>query len=255
VKGGVTVLSNWISGAFEKRQADAFIAVSKAVATGNSLGKTGVPFEIIPNFVPDDVAVPADGDDACLSSLPQAGYILFVGDLNRQKGIPFLLDAYSRLKDAPPLVLIGRPGADLPGELPKGVSVHHSWPHNAVMHAWRRCIFGVAPSVWADPCPTVIMEAMAAGKPVISTTIGGSPDLIDNEQTGLLVQPGDAEALAAAISRLSADPELRKRMSLAALQKIETLKANAVIPRIEKLYERVLSPRPQLSCVEAPNAG
>lgn len=64
--------------------------------------------------------------------------------------------------------------------------------------------------------PVSIIEAMAAGAPVVSTAVGGVPDLIDDGQTGLLVPPGDAPALAQALDRLLRDPELARRMAAAA---------------------------------------
>ena len=56
-----------------------------------------------------------------------------------------------------------------------------------------------------------ILEAMAAGLPVIATRVGGIPELVADGETGLLVPPDDASQLAAAIERLAADPELRAR--------------------------------------------
>lgn len=60
--------------------------------------------------------------------------------------------------------------------------------------------------------PMSILEAMAAGKPVIATKVGGIPELVKDGETGILVSPGDKETLAQAILRLAKDPELRQRM-------------------------------------------
>ena len=254
LKGGVTAIANWASGALEKRRVDAFIAVSRAVAAGNRLSGLGVPFEVIPNFVPDEAGTLSTAPGEKVRGLPESGYILFAGDLNRIKGVPILLEAYAALENAPPLVMIGRHCHDTPTSLPPGVAVHNSWPHSEIMHAWSRCLFGVVPSIWADPCPTVVMEAMASGKAVIATTIGGSPDLVGDGETGLLTAPGNVQSLASAMRTLIGDPGLRERMALAGLRKVETLKAKSVVPRIERLYERLLSPRRQLACEEAQNA-
>jgi glycosyltransferase involved in cell wall biosynthesis len=241
LKGAVTTASNWMSGAAARRLADVFIAVSNAVAQGNRLKELGVPFEVIPNFVPDEIATLSREPDDVVRSLPEGGYILFVGDLDYKKGISVLLEAYSALKSPPPLVLIGRRCATMPSAVPPGVSVFHDWPHGAIMHAWSRCLFGVLPSICADACPTVIMEAMASGKAVAATAIGGIPDLVAHAESGLLVPPADAQSLASAMQALSGDAELREKMSSAALKKVEMVKANWVIPRIERLYERLLS--------------
>jgi glycosyltransferase involved in cell wall biosynthesis len=108
------------------------------------------------------------------------------------------------------------------------------------MHAWSRSLFGVAPSILPEACATVVMEAMAVGKPVIATRVGGMPDLVDDGETGFLVSPGDPDALAASMRRLLEDPELRNRMSAAALNKVEKFKAKSVVPRIEKVYATLL---------------
>ena len=63
-----------------------------------------------------------------------------------------------------------------------------------------------------DVLPTVILEAMAAGRPVISTRLAGIPEMVADRQTGLLVEPGEIEALAAALATLAADQPLRERL-------------------------------------------
>ena len=68
----------------------------------------------------------------------------------------------------------------------------------------------------SDILPTVIMEAMAVGLPVVSTRLVGVPEMVGHEKTGLLVPPGDAPALAGAIERLARDPALRQAMGEAA---------------------------------------
>jgi glycosyltransferase involved in cell wall biosynthesis len=93
------------------------------------------------------------------------------------------------------LVLIGRRSQDTLQEFPPGVSYLGSWPHAAVLEAWRRCLIGVAPSIWGEPFATVLLEAMAAGKPVVATRIGGSPDIVADGETGLMVAPQDPEDL------------------------------------------------------------
>nr|BCX01989.1 MAG: glycosyl transferase family 1 [Bacteroidota bacterium] len=67
------------------------------------------------------------------------------------------------------------------------------------------------PSDW-EGVPLVVLEAMAAGKPVVATRVGGVPELVEDGRTGLLVPPQDPEALAAAILRLAQDAELRREM-------------------------------------------
>jgi glycosyltransferase involved in cell wall biosynthesis len=72
-----------------------------------------------------------------------------------------------------------------------------------------------------DGIPTVFMEAMATGRPVVSTAVSGIPELVRDGVTGLVVSPDDARALADAIGRLAADPALRARLGEAARALVE----------------------------------
>jgi glycosyltransferase involved in cell wall biosynthesis len=85
------------------------------------------------------------------------------------------------------------------------------------------------------------MEAMAVARPVVGTRTGGIPDLIDDGRTGLLVPHSDPAALARALQRLLTNPELRARMSDAALVKFESFTASRVVPSIERVYRDALS--------------
>jgi len=97
----------------------------------------------------------------------------------------------------------------------------------------------VLPSL-TEGTPNAIVEAMSHGKPIIATAVGGVPDMVDSE-TGILVAPEDVKALAAAMSRLAADPELRRRMGLAARKKYEQLFApRVVLPLLVDFYQRVV---------------
>src|SRR6185503_18503840 len=65
------------------------------------------------------------------------------------------------------------------------------------------------PSRFGEGCPNALLEAMAAGKPVIASRSGGTPEVVVDGETGLLVPPEDVDALGAALRRLAADPALR----------------------------------------------
>ena len=74
-----------------------------------------------------------------------------------------------------------------------------------------------------DGYPVACAEAMAHGRPVVATAVGGLPDMVVDGETGLLVPPGDAPALRAAIDRLLADPDLRRRLGAAGRERIASL--------------------------------
>ena len=240
LKGPPTTVGNWVASRAEQRAASMYIAVSRAVADGNRLERRNLPFRVIPNFVADDVGALPEVDGAALARLPDPGFLLYVGDIAHDKGVKTLLEAYRMLDDPPPLVLIGHQVLSL-DNAPRGVLSLGIVSHATVMAAWRRSTVGVVPSIVPDSCPTVVMEAMAVGRPLVATRCGGIPDLIDDGQTGILVPHSDPAALARALHRLLASPELRRRMSDAARLRFKRFTASAVVPRIEEVYLETLS--------------
>lgn len=199
---------------------------------------------IIPSFREDhaDEHERADGKiQSYLDRLPSDNFILYVGALRQVKGVNQLLEAYTRLVSPPPLVLIGTFEFDSPHEFPPGVIVLEDLPHEAVMAAWERCLFGVIPSLWPEPLGSVVYEGMSRGKAVIGTTPGGHADMIVPGETGLLVPSGDIDALTQAMAKLISKPELRDRLGTAARERSMLYTASVAVPRFERFYQRVIS--------------
>jgi glycosyltransferase involved in cell wall biosynthesis len=241
LKGVPTVLGLRMMSTLGRPAIDMFLPVSEAVAAENGLTGSALPYQVIPNFVPDDLGTSPGDIAAYVAQLPVGDFLLFVGDLSRDKGIHVLLRAYADLKAAPPLVLLGRRCQDTPAEFPPNVIFLNSWPHDAVMEAWRRCSLAVVPSVWPEPFGLVALEAMMSGRPVIASKIGGLSDTVVDGETGLLVVPGDPTVLATALRELLADRDLREQMGQAARRRSESFRAAAVVPRIEQVYQFILA--------------
>jgi glycosyltransferase involved in cell wall biosynthesis len=88
--------------------------------------------------------------------------------------------------------------------------------------------------------PLVLLEAMSFGLPVIATPVGGIPDFVSPEENGLLVPPGDVDALAGAISTLAADPALRARLGAAGRERVlEQGRDEMIAARWRELYDEV----------------
>jgi glycosyltransferase involved in cell wall biosynthesis len=234
----------------EHHAVDMFLPVSNAAAAGNGLIGSRLPFRVIPCFLPDAIAELPEPAHAGVARLPAEDFLLFVGDLRRDKGLDVLLQAYASLPYAPPLVLIGRPGRETPTALPYGVSMFHSWPHDAIMHAWSRSLLAVVPSLTRETFGLVAAEAMACGRPVVASSIGGLPDVVVDGETGLLVPPGDAASLRQALDALIRDRDRRERMGRAAQRHAREFSASAVVPRIEQTYEQVLAGSARVSAVQ-----
>lgn len=154
--------------------------------------------------------------------------ILYVGALEPKKGVAHLLDA---LAIAGPM--LGDWRCDLIGHGPDAAALHAhatrlgladhlrfhgSKPFEVVAQAYRTASVCVAPSVIGpdgrqEGIPNVMIEALAYQRPAITTRISGIPELIRDGVTGLLVPPGDAPALAAALQRVHADPHAALAMA------------------------------------------
>lgn len=243
-KGIPTALANWAMAPVERASVDMFLAVSEAVVLGNRLIEGQVPYRVVPNFLSDG-SPSSNAWNEYLANLPDSPFLLFVGDLRTFKGISVLLRAYSDLlaepgRKVPALVLIGRVLDETPNDFPPNVLVLGKWPHEAVMAALPRSLALLMPSIGPETFGIAALEAMACGRPVIASAIGGLPDLVADGETGLLVRPGDPGALGEAIRRMLDDPELAKQMGRAARVRAAQFQARNVVPLVERVYEELL---------------
>ena len=167
------------------------------------------------------------------------GPIVFVGDLSHDKGVEVLLEAHRRLGSPRRLVLAGRVHEDLPIDSRGQVELRGLLDHASVIDLMQTACVVAVPSIVPDCCPTVILEAMALGRPVVAAASGGIVDLVDDGVTGLLVAPGDPDALSAALSAIVDDRDAAAAMGREALKRAPLFTASAVVGRIEALYERL----------------
>lgn len=94
---------------------------------------------------------------------------------------------------------------------------------------------------WTEGLPLVVLEAMAHKRPVVATQVGGTPEVVVDGETGLLVPPRDPDALAVALRRLLADDELRRRFGEAGYERVrEHFSAEAMTARILDIYDELL---------------
>jgi glycosyltransferase involved in cell wall biosynthesis len=99
----------------------------------------------------------------------------------------------------------------------------------------------VALPSWTEGLPVVLLEAMAHARPVVATPVGGTPELVVDGETGLLVPPRDPEALAAALRRLLEDPDLARRLGEAGRERVaERFTAAQQTRRILELYDELV---------------
>jgi len=226
LKGPAVVAANLWSARRRIRGIAHTAAVSAAVAAVVD----DLAAQVIPNFIPDEIVcdeITRVGPDAPL---------LFVGDLVADKGIDVLLRAYRLLDGPPPLVLVGRATPELSADLPTGVELLGALPHEQVLPLYARARAVIVPSVWSDPCPTVVLEAMAAGRPVIAAASGGILDMVVHGLTGVLVAPGDVGALAGAIGSVIGHPQAARSMGVAGHHRVRRFTVSSVVGQIEQMY-------------------
>jgi glycosyltransferase involved in cell wall biosynthesis len=168
-----------------------------------------------------------------------------VGRVASEKGHKYLFEAIRLLGDRYPLccVVIGEGPDDeklqaLVQELGIQDKVIFGGFRSDVNNAINGLDIVAVPSTWAEPCSAAIQQGMVLGKPIIGTLSGGTPEMIVEGKTGLLVPVEDANALAEAIGTLAGDANLRMQMGVAGRERVEALFSLSVMTdKIEALYQ------------------
>lgn len=183
--------------------------------------------------------------------------VLFVGRLIERKGLPFLLEAVSLLADRRSLHLDVVGEGSLKTELMSmadrlGVSDKVTFrgrvDDEELTDLYAQCDCFVLPAIVDSHGDTeglgvVLLEAMSYRKPVIATNVGGIPDIIHDEETGLLVEQKDAEALAKAVERCLDDSDLAKRLGeQGAVYVQQHFDWSRIVDEVEALYHEQEKP-------------
>ncbi|GAB3384636.1 glycosyltransferase family 4 protein [Lysobacter fragariae] len=241
----------WRLKRFVLGQSAAVIANSSAGARATAR-RTGMPdamFAIVPNGV--DIPAPLAPDErvAIRRSLgvPDGRLLgVFVGRLVPVKNLPCLLRALAALESGqrPRIALVGggpllASTEQLATELGVSADLCFLGERTDASQLMQAADFLVLPSHF-EGLSNALLEAMAAGCPVIASAVGGCPELIDDGRTGLLFTPDDANALAAAMSRMS-DAALRSRLAQGASEHVKQHHSrDALGAATSAVYERCL---------------
>lgn len=198
----------------------------------------------IPNGVDLDVFRPRPRKAArgALGLDPDRPVVLFssLERNDRRKGGEVLAEALASLKDIDFQLVVLGPDAEGFDRPVTALGIVHDDEQLALAYATADVF--VVPAL-AENLPNVAVEAIACGTPVVASNVGGIPDAVRDGETGLLVTPGDAEALAGGIRRLLADKELRARLGERARAVAEAEFGAAREAReFAALYEELLAP-------------
>jgi teichuronic acid biosynthesis glycosyltransferase TuaC len=230
---------------------DVVVAVSEDIA--EKLALVGVPkgkIKVVTNGV-DRRFHPGDRAEARRElALPAEGIIvLFVGLIVPVKGLEILVDALARFSGdgEKPLCL-------LVGEGPQKAELQRAAEEKGLNEYWRFVgqratdeipVWMVAADMLVLPSysegrPNVVLEAQACALPVVATRVGGTPELVQDGINGLLVDSGDAQALAEAIQRLSADEVLRQALGQAGREQAGAMTWTASAQKMAAIYRDLL---------------
>jgi glycosyltransferase involved in cell wall biosynthesis len=169
---------------------------------------------IAPRVGPEKVVHVPNGVDASRieAGTGDGGYVLYCGRLSPEKGVETLLQAHAEDNNAWRLVVAGtgRTEQDLRSRYPLAEFRGHQNGADLAKLLGEASVV-VVPSEWEENCPLSVIEAMAYGKPVVGSRVGGIPELVREGETGLLFQPADRRDLSAKIRTMMNDLELRRR--------------------------------------------
>jgi glycosyltransferase involved in cell wall biosynthesis len=226
------------------RWCDAVVCISRHDA--DSALRAGLPAQrlvTISNGIAD-VHADSSAASAAASRWPEHTLrVLFVGRLDRQKGVDVLYAALQRLGARASAVVVGSAvvAAENAAVAPANVQVTGWLSRDQIAALYAAAQVLVVPSRW-EGFGLVAVEAMRAGRAVIASRVGGLPEVVEHGLTGLLVEPGDAGALAEALQSVS--DETLQAMGTAGRLRFERLfHVQRVGDELEMLYQRLVLPR------------
>ena len=235
---------------------DAVVAVSRQVyeAEAHRSGVNSDKLVMIPSGVREQIL--DDVDQASMERLrsmwkiqPESRLIGTVGRFVEPKGYTYLLDALAKIRtqisDTKALLVgdgaLRRSMEEKARELGLSDTVVFTGTRRDVPGILALLDVFVLPSLW-EGLPIALLEAMAAGLPIVATAVGGTPEVVVDGVTGLLVPPRNPDALAKAVLTLLHDPGLRQKMGQAGKERVrEHFSVEKMVKETEGLYQRLLA--------------
>jgi glycosyltransferase involved in cell wall biosynthesis len=168
-------------------------------------------------------------------------YFMYVGRLVPEKGVSTLLDAWGNTKAELLIVGDGPEAARLRAAAPRNVKFTGTLAPGEVMNGLRRARAVLVPSEWHEGAGKVVLEAYAAGVPVLASSAGALPEVVEHEVTGLVLPPGEQEAWAQGVERLLDDVESERMGSSAKEVWSNRYSPERGLRDLEDVYLRALS--------------
>jgi len=231
--------------------ADRVVAVSTQ-SKGEIVANFNIPPErvaVIHNGIDLDTWKPSPAVATRQAYGIEGDYILFVGRTCRQKGMVHLLEAMKHVTPGVRLVCCTS-AADTPQieaeiaakvkETPRCLWINTLLREEQYIELYSHCAVFACPSVY-EPFGIINLEAMACERPVVASKVGGIPEVVIPEKTGLLVPPADPQALAEALNRILVNGDMARSMGLAGRRRaIDHFSWNSIAAKTRKMYEELL---------------
>ena len=240
-------LYRWLDARLKQRflrRVDAVVAVSQGIL--DIYRRSGLldgvsRLHVVPTVPSLRAPDPESGDGARQRlGLGDERLVLYVGKLSPGKGFADFVQAARRVAPVMPGVLFVLAGEGDAAATEPFIRHLGALPNRDVLALYPLAEVVVVPSVIPDALSRVILEAMAAGRPVVGTRVGGTPELILDGKTGLLVERGDPDGLAAALLSLLRDDRLRSTLGAAGRQHLESLTGvGGSVDRLLDVYAQV----------------
>jgi glycosyltransferase involved in cell wall biosynthesis len=232
------------------RLADGLMAssahIADFVAARHNIDRASI--DVVHSGIDCNLFRPSDSDK------PRSPTVLFVGNIARNKGVTFLLDAVLHLRRRYPdirLRVIGSGDAQLVESFRRRARRENAEenlelcgfvPRDRLPGFYRDADVFASPAEYELGVANVYIEAMACGCPVIASTAGGAREAVEHDVTGMLVAPGDIDALVHAIDHIVSTPSIRKQMGAVARRRVEEYFAlDRYIARVLASYEKAVA--------------
>jgi len=237
-------LSHWVNTG--NQGTDMVLTCSKYIADGAAETFPKVPIKVLYNFIRLEEVGEPDYDTG--------DFVLYVGALVPGKGVDVIVDAAKILDEkgySTPIYILGSSSlwlSDYDLKLQENVSelcnVKLLGPrdHHTVIEYMKKAALGLVPSTtWPEPFGLVAAEFQACGKPVIASSVGGLPEVVEDKVTGFTVPTEKPRQLAEKIIRLLENPDLRRRMGKAGRRRVERMfNSKSARKTYLNVYEKLL---------------
>jgi len=230
-------LRNWVARRFNLYSSNVTRYYAQTSFQQKLIGSEGYSVDRI-GLIPNMVQPLGDGQQAGAVG----SFVGFVGRMSPEKGVDVFLEAARACPDIP-FKIAGDAGKyQSQKELPVNVELLGHLNRDDLNEFYQQCRFVVVPSLWYEGFPGVIIEAMRYSKPVIASRIGGLPEIVEHEKTGLLFEPDNEKELSALVTRLWDDNDATQQLGKAGVKKVSSEYSPEVYyKRLMSIYDQALS--------------